>query len=582
LANHRPLSFESLEHRYLLAAGMLDATFGIGGKVITDFGEVLGSVRSVAAQSDGRIVVAGSIWDQPFSFVDWIVARYNSNGTLDATFGDGGKVITDLGRRQLVSGLVLQNDGKIIVVGTTREDGSDVDFALARYNADGTLDSTFGDGGKVVTDFGGLDDRIYSVALQSDGKIIIAGDSGGYVLARYNTDGTLDSSFDGDGVLPAFVGSDVAVQSDGKIVVTGAGIDYWALARYNADASLDTSFDGDGTVTTAADGTFPFFGDVALQHDGKIIVAGAYTFSNPSFAVARYNPDGTLDASFDGDGWVTTRMGTTNDFPHGVVVQNNGKIVVAGRANFNPSSWDFVVVRYNTNGTLDSTFDGDGKVTTDFGAGDEAYGMALQNDGRIIVAGPTSHNDDIPNVDFALARYEGDPIPPPAVGGDYNRSGTVDAADYVLWRNTRTAVVAAYSGADGDGDGAIDQDDYNLWRENFGRTLPLATSTALAAPAPLDSAIAAPLRFLDPLASTVEQPGQRNFRPHSVSRDNEALASSHDQALLAWLAAKPAGPLRALMGADVSKSLREPAADEISIEAARALDSVFGSLQDTD
>jgi uncharacterized delta-60 repeat protein len=582
LANHRPLSFESLEHRCLLAAGMLDATFGVGGRVITDFGEVLGSVQSVAAQSDGKIVVAGSIWDQPFSFVDWIVARYNSNGTLDATFGVGGKAITDLGQRQLVSGLVLQNDGKIVVVGTTREDGSDIDFALARYNVDGTLDSTFGDGGKVVTDFGGLDDRIYSVALQSDGKIIIAGDSGGHVVARYNTDGTLDSSFDGDGVLPAFVSSDVAVQSDGKIVVAGAGIDYWALARYNADASLDTSFDGDGTVTTAADGTFPFFGDVALQHDGKIIVAGAYTFSNPSFAVARYNPDGTLDSSFDGDGWVTTRIGTTNDFPHGVAVQSNGKIVVAGRANFNPSSWDFVVVRYNTNGTLDSTFDGDGKVITDFGAGDEAYGMALQNDGRIVVAGPTSHNEDIPNVDFALARYEGDPISPPALSGDYNRSGTVDAADYVLWRNTRGAVIAAYYGADGDGDGTIDQDDYDLWRANFGSTLPLAKSAALAAPAPLDSASAAPLRFLDPPASTVDEAGRLNLRPKSVSRNVEAFSASRDQALLAWLAAKPADPGRAVMGADFSESLREPADDQISIEAASALDSAFGSLQETD
>jgi hypothetical protein len=245
-----------------------------------------------------------------------------------------------------------------------------------------------------------------------------------------------------------------------------------------------------------------------------------------------------------------------------------------------------VLLRYNTDGTLDSTFDGDGKVTTDFGAssGDYAYSVALQNDGRIILAGSNRPTGSPPNSgNFALARYEGDPIPPPASAGDYNRSGTVDAADYVLWRNTRTAVVAAYSGADGDGDGTIDQDDYDLWRANFGSTLAAASTTALAAPTAPNNSVAPRLPSIDAVTSTaMPTTGPRNLRPISVSRNVEAFAASRDQALLAWLAAKPTGPGRALVAADFSESLCEPADDAISIEAARALDSAFGSLQDTD
>jgi uncharacterized delta-60 repeat protein len=595
LANHRSLSFESLEHRCLLAAGMLDPMFGISGKVVTDFGEVNASIRSVAVQSDGKIVVVGHVSDATFN--DWAMSRYNADGTLDSTFGDGGKVISDFdGRYENAGGLALQNDGKIIVVGHTGGGDSDIDFALARYNAHGTLDSTFGEDGQVITDFGGLDDLIRSVALQSDGKIVVAGrsDNGSsddFALARYNADGTLDTSFDGDGKLTSDFGGlkdraqSVVVQSDGKIVVAGhseSGSDSkFALVRYNTDGTLDVTFGQDGKANLEFGGPWDVATDVALQNDGKIIVAGYTYFNTPGFAVARYNPDGTLDSSFDGDGKVTTRIGMTNDFAHGVVVQSNGKILVAGGAHFNASNWDFVLVQYNTNGTLDSTFDGDGKVTTNFPGFDYAYAMALQHDGRIIVAGSTDPNEDSNNSNFALARYEGDPISPPALAGDYNRSGTVDAADYVLWRNTRGAVVAGYSGADGDGDGTIDPDDYDLWRTNFGKTLPVAASTALAEPATLDAPLAAPLRYLDALASTVEQPGRRNFRPHSVSRNVDAFPGSRDQALLAWLAAKPAGAGRALMGADFSKLLREPADDEISIEAARALDSAFGSLQDT-
>jgi uncharacterized delta-60 repeat protein len=590
------LAFESLEDRRLLAAGMLDPTFGFGGMVVTDFAEGSAIVESVAVQNDGKIVVAGRIQDATFN--DLALARYRADGTLDSTFGEGGKVITDFGGRyEGAESLALQNDGKIIVAGRTGGGDSDFDFALGRYNTDGTLDSTFGAQGKVIIDFGGLDDIGWGMSLQGDGKIIVAGESDNgsksdFALARYNADGTLDTSFDGDGKITTdFSGGNdsawsVAVQSDGKIIVVGrtgeASNSDFALARYNADGTLDSSFGQDGKVSTDFEGRSESAKGVALQNDGKIIVAGSISQQpniTPGFALARYNPDGTLDSSFDGDGKVTTRIGFTNDFLEDVVVQSNGKIVVVGRAYFLPPTyWDVVLVRYNTNGTLDSSFDGDGKVTTDFGLNDYAHSVALQSDGKIIVAGSSGGSGFH---DFALARYEGDLIPPPALAGDYNRSGTVDAADYVLWRHTRDAVVAAYSGADGDGDGTIDQDDYDLWKANFGRTLPAASSAALVEPAPFASSVTDALRSFDS-ASTALLPTpsarKREFQP--VKRDISAHATSRDQALLAWLAAKPAPSHRPSITANLSGSLSNLTHD-LSIDSLETLELGLASIAES-
>ena len=291
---------------------------------------------------------------------------------------------------------------------------------MVRYNPDGTLDTGFGTGGTVVTEFGtGGPSEAFSVKVQANGGIVAVGNSGAdFALARYNGDGSLDSGFDGDGkVTTDFAGGaatafDVALQSDGKIVAAGrAGYNYpanasdFALARYNGDGGLDTGFDADGRVTTAfADADV--IGGVRLQSDGKIVVSG---FSDFDFALARYNPTGTLDSGFSGDGKVTTDFGSgTLDRSSDLALQSDGKIVVAGI-----SQADFAVARYNLDGNLDGGFGTGGKVTTDVASGffDTASAVALQSDGKIVASGNTGD-------DRGLVRYQVTATPPPPAGVD--------------------------------------------------------------------------------------------------------------------------------------------------------------------
>jgi uncharacterized delta-60 repeat protein len=395
--------------------GDLDTTFDGDGKVTTDFASNTDSADAVAIQGDGKIVTAG------FAFVsgteDFALTRYNTDGSLDTTFDGDGKVTTDFGGTDQAHGVAIQADGKIVAVGSTRLSGPN-DFALARYNSDGSLDTSFDGDGRVTGSFAiGVAN---AVVIQADGRIVAAGlavvsGNTDFALARYNTDGSLDTAFDGDGrVNTDFAGSTddahgVAIQADGKIVATGytvSGTYEFALARYNTDGSLDTSFDGDGKVTTDfAGGVDQAFGGVAIQADGKIVAAGCLAcFSGtPDFALARYNTDGSLDTTFDGDGKVTTDFAAAPDIAYGVVIQANGKIVVAGEAVVS-GIFDFALARYNTDGSLDTTFSGDGKVTTDFtGSEDRARAVVIQANGRIVAAGFARVSGT--GADFALARY---------------------------------------------------------------------------------------------------------------------------------------------------------------------------------
>ena len=409
------------------APGDLDPSFGTGGKVTTDFGPGSNSAMAVAIQTDARIVVAGGSGSGDFA-----LARYNTNGSLDTSFGTGGKVTTDFGVFDAASALAIQADGRIVAAGGTSPGGFCCQFALARYNADGSLDTSFNGSGKVTTIFGG-DTRAFAVAVQRDGKIIAAGGTmspfaADFALVRYNPDGSLDTSFGiGGKVTTDFGGFDsatgVAIQADGKIVVVGEGgpSSDFVLARYNPDGSLDAGFGNGGRVTTDFGG-FDAASGVAMQEDGKIVAAGRGGFFIV-FALARYNADGSLDTSFAGSGKVTTQFfGQNIESAKGLAIQKNGKIVVVGTAfsDFDPS---FAVARYNGDGSLDTSFSGDGKVTTDFGdpadvgrlcppgrkdcSEDNAAAVAIQPDGRIVAVGGAGAC--IPPCKFALARYLGDP-----------------------------------------------------------------------------------------------------------------------------------------------------------------------------
>ena len=392
-------------------AGSLDAAFGTGGIVTTSFGASTSSVsKSMTIQSDGKIVMAG--YSSTGGIFIFAVARYNTDGSLDNTFDADGKLTTAIGLTDdEATAIAIQTDGKIIAAGFSYNGTNNV-FALARYNTDGSLDNTFDADGKVTTAFAGsIGNIINSIMLQTDGKLVVAGSNHNgtnldFALARYNTDGSLDNTFDGDGKLTTAIGpSDdvaysVALQTDGKIAVAGNSDDFsnndFSVARYNTNGSLDNTFDGDGKLTTSI-GFAQNAAGLAIQTDGKILIAGS---DGSNFVAARYNTNGSLDNSFDGDGIAITDVGTSfSSNANSVEIQTSGKIIVAG-FSFVSTGRDFALVRYNSNGSLDNTFDGDGKVTTNINGNDFGYAMKLS--GQRIYVGGTANSSTV----FALAAYQ--------------------------------------------------------------------------------------------------------------------------------------------------------------------------------
>ena len=406
------------------APGDLDLTFSVDGKQRTDFGFGSGSVAAVAYQPDARIVAVGFANRPGTGGIDFALARYNPNGSLDPSFSGDGKQTTHFGfgSRGQANGVAVQGDGKIVAVGSAGGD-----FALARYNPNGSLDTSFSGDGKQTTDFG-AGDAARGVALQGDGKIVAAGFTdppGGteFALARYNANGSLDPSFSGDGkqttgFADSALARGAAVQGDGKIVAIGSAGGDFALARYNPNGTLDASFSGDGRQTTDFGGQ-EGANAVALQGDGKIVAVGT-DFGVGDFALARYNPNGSLDASFSGDGKQTTDFGGAGDGANGVALQSDGKIVAVGGA----ASSDFALARYNPNGSLDPSFSGDGKQTTAFGACCEgANGVALQSDGKIVAVGRAAGGD------FGLARYNPNGSLDPSFSGDGKQTTDLGGLD---------------------------------------------------------------------------------------------------------------------------------------------------------
>ncbi len=278
--------------------------------------------------------------------------RYNTNGSLDTSFDGDGKVTTAFGGLSQVFAVALQGDGKIVAAGVTFSPFLEA-FALARYNTDGSLDTSFDGDGKLTTDFGGMGDAASGVAIQADGKIVAAGAGGplnDFALARYNDNGSLDTSFDGDGRLTTDFGgfdraNDVVLQADGRIVAAGTGAERFALARYNTGGSLDPTFDGDGKVTILFTGhNIESAAAVALEADGTIAAAGrAFVNFESKFALARFRPDGSLARG----GRALTGFGElSNDGAEAVAIQADGKTVAAGGAGPCTPPCQFAVARY--------------------------------------------------------------------------------------------------------------------------------------------------------------------------------------------------------------------------------------------
>lgn len=399
--------------------GALDVTWGTGGIVTTDFAGSDDKGFSIIQQTDGKIVVAGL--SKVGASNDFAVVRYDLNGVLDPTFGTLGTVTTPIGTGNDVGQCVVQqSDGKLVVVGFT-SNGSDNDFAIVRYNTDGSLDPTFGTGGIVTTTvFPGSFDQAHSVAIQSDGKLVVVGytQSGlntDFAIIRYDQNGGLDFTFQTSGIVTTdfATGTDeartVVIQPDGKIVVggwssNGTDLDF-AVARFTPFGTLDNTFDLDGKVTTPIGASDDKGYSLILQNDQKIILAGhSDNGTDNDFALVRYNPDGSLDNTFDLDGKVTTGFFPGgNDLGYSAAIQIDNKILVAGQS-LNGTDNDFSVARFNPDGSLDLTFDSDGKVTTNIGGlADVGWAVAVQYDSKTIVAG----SGNVSNFNMAVTRYNG-------------------------------------------------------------------------------------------------------------------------------------------------------------------------------
>ena len=374
-------------------------------------------------------------------------------GTLDSTFNEDGKVTSEFSFGWDVA-VALQSDGKIVVAGTVNN-GANMDFGVIRYNTYGSLDTAFGVQGKIATQIGSKDDYVGSIKIQPDGKILVAGTPqdtiGHFALIRYLTDGVIDSTFGIDGIQtttfdPFAYCTSMAIQTNGKIILAGHSgsekVDF-ALVRYHPDGTIDSSFGTVGKITTDIGFEIDNGANaVAIQTDGKI-VAGGFSHSYPvgDFCLIRYNVDGSLDSTFSMDGKVTTSISQFADNLSALAIQSDGKIIAVGYTNSgdpNHMNYDFAVTRYNVDGSLDTDFGTDGKVLTSFGASDDAaHSVAIQPDGKIIVVRLTSYFQDS---DFALARY--------------NSDGTLDES----WGTDGMLTTDFALGSDGGRDVAIQQD----------------------------------------------------------------------------------------------------------------------------
>jgi uncharacterized delta-60 repeat protein len=382
----------------------LDSTFGDYGKTIVDITSVNIAQNHIAIQMDGKIILATSKvkYNSGFDY-DFCFLRYNTDGSLDNTFGSQGIVLCDLGSiEDYAFDVAIQSDDKILAVGTSGE-VTDRDFAIVRLNVDGTLDQGFGDNGIVKTRIL-YDDILYSVALQTDGKIVTGGvgNSKGYIF-RFLDDGSIDNSFGNDGKISLQYGeltriNDITVLSDGSILaagqIGGSGADGF-VAKLNNDGSAYTAFGTNGTfIVNSSDQEY--INSLSCQSDGKILLGGAYGYmsgSNPfsKFFILRLTPEGILDYSFNSFGKATFGFGLNNAFNdcNSIILSANNSIFAIGyTGNLELTNSKFAIAKLTSNGSLDLSFGNQGKVVSDFGSAKEkGQGACIDGNEHLLVSG---------------------------------------------------------------------------------------------------------------------------------------------------------------------------------------------------
>jgi uncharacterized delta-60 repeat protein len=466
---------EALEGRCLLSAGALDPTFGSGGLVTGPFSTGYYDYSAVVVQPDGKIVAGGSVANAagPNEFA---LVRYNANGSLDTTFGTNGVVETAINSFGLIFGLALDGSGNIVAAGTAapifqkKGTNSSQDFAVARYLPNGVLDATFGSGGIVLTNMSadtaraGLPSTGFAVAIQGS-QIYVAGaadNRSDFALARYNANGTLDTTFGPrhDGmVVTQFAGSNdqaraLAIQSDGKIILAGFGFNSalttMTVVRYTPTGFLDTSFNGSGIVTGLAPvgSTSAYAEAVLVQSNGAIVIAGD---STPGMTLARLTSSGQLDKTFGSQGYaINIKLAEAWALAQGA----NGDLLAAGPT----PTGHFGVAAFLPGGAPDATFGTGGTTTADFSSGGYEFdsAMAIQADGKIVVAGSTTAGTG----GILLARF----LPPNMKIGAFTASpnpvpvgnGVTLTAANILDSNPTSTITQVALYADSNGDGILE------------------------------------------------------------------------------------------------------------------------------
>jgi len=441
--------------------GQLDSTFNHQGWITTNFGYNIETAFAVVIYSNGKIGVGCNIYNG--NNTDFALARYNANGSQDRSFGDKGLQRVDFNNGEETATLfAIHKEGSIVMAGSTNY----YNLAIAHLNYNGKLDASFNGSGKLSVSYNTNNQgstHFNSTAIQNDGKIVVAGNTWNgnntdFLVARYNVNGTPDSTFSYKGwttsdlsVFAEGVNS-IAIQRDGKIVAGGQSSDQsgvrFALARYNTNGTLDSTFSTNG-IQKNKPNWFGQINSIVLQPDGKILAAGnVWNGRNNDVAVARFNIDGTLDSAFGTDGKIQTDLENSEEVGKSIAIQGDGKIVVAG-SYFNFSNTDFIVIRYDASGMLDASFHNNGILTINAGGNDDASAVALQADGKIVIAGSTylTQGDNL-NTNMAVARLNTDGTPDNSFNTDgiaVTDLGNIELANAIAIEKNQKIVVGGSS-----------------------------------------------------------------------------------------------------------------------------------------